>query len=320
MPLSRPYDADHHEGDQEGNRARETAPPDLLLLGHATRDLLPNGDWRLGGSVTYGALTAARLGIAAAVVTSASSPLLEELRQALSEQIPLAAIPANDDTTFENIYTHGSGTRRQYLRARAQPLSLASVPQPWRSAPMVLLAPLAQEIPPSLASAFPQALVAATPQGWLRQWSGEGLVSPGPFRAAREILPHLNTLVLSREDLLAPPGSRVPAVTEDEAGAQIAEWAQVAPLVVETQGERGALLYVNGGAPESFAGYPAHPIDPTGAGDVFAAAFLIRLHETGDPRAAVDFANRVAALSVEGLGITGIPTRRALHERYPELA
>ena len=51
------------------------------------------------------------------------------------------------------------------------------------------------------------------------------------------------------------------------------------------------------------------PVDATGAGDVFAAAFLIRLTETGDAGQAATFANAVASFSVEGPGVSGIPER-----------
>jgi sugar/nucleoside kinase (ribokinase family) len=50
-------------------------------------------------------------------------------------------------------------------------------------------------------------------------------------------------------------------------------------------------------------------VDPTGAGDVFATAFLIRLAETGDPGQAARFANVTASFSVEGWGMAAIPTR-----------
>ncbi len=297
--------------------------PDLLVIGHATRDLLSGGAWRLGGSVTYAAVTAARLGLRPAVVTSGTPRLQDALRQALPDHVPLCVVPSSTDTTFENLYLGGS--RRQYLRGTAQPLTLACVPDAWRRAPLVLLAPLAQEIAPEVASALrraaPTALLAATPQGWLRRWNATGAVSPGPFAAASEILPALTALVLSREDLLPPPGgSGMPGMAEAAADAQIAAWAQHVPMVVVTQGARGALLYLNGSAPEAFSGYPIREVDPTGAGDVFATAFLMRLRETGDPRAAVDFANRVAALSVEGEGVCAIPSRESLLARFPELA
>jgi sugar/nucleoside kinase (ribokinase family) len=43
-------------------------------------------------------------------------------------------------------------------------------------------------------------------------------------------------------------------------------------------------------------------VDPTGAGDVFAAAFLLHYHETEDPLAAAAFATCAASCVVEGVG------------------
>ena len=54
---------------------------------------------------------------------------------------------------------------------------------------------------------------------------------------------------------------------------------------------------------------PAHEVDPTGAGDVFATAFVIRLQETGNPGEAARFANVTASFSVEQPGVHGVPTR-----------
>jgi sugar/nucleoside kinase (ribokinase family) len=48
-------------------------------------------------------------------------------------------------------------------------------------------------------------------------------------------------------------------------------------------------------------------VDPTGAGDVFAAALLCHLYRHGDPREAVNFANYVASFSVGQVGVEGIP-------------
>ena len=284
--------------------------PDFVALGHATRDLLPGGDWRLGGTVTFAALTAQRLGLHAAVLTSGPPDLLAALRAALPG-VALACLPAPDATTFENVYA--GGARTQYLRGRAAPISAHDLPAAWREARIALLAPLAGEVEHALASAFPHALVAATPQGWLRRWDANGRVTPGPLDDAESLLPHLRALILSRED---PPASTTISAIPDSADAQIAAWARVVPLVAVTRGPDGALLYRDGGDPESFPGYPARELDPTGAGDVFAAAFLCALDTTGDPRAAVDFANRAAALSVEHPGAVGIPTRADIARRF----
>ena len=86
------------------------------------------------------------------------------------------------------------------------------------------------------------------------------------------------------------------------------------PLLVATDGRHGATLFQHGKG-ERFPAYPACEVDPTGAGDVFAAAFLVNYHWHGDPRKAVDFANCVASLSIEHAGIVGIPTMEKVRER-----
>jgi sugar/nucleoside kinase (ribokinase family) len=47
-------------------------------------------------------------------------------------------------------------------------------------------------------------------------------------------------------------------------------------------------------------------VDPTGAGDVFAAAFFVRLTQTGDPWKAARFANRLATASITLEGVGGL--------------
>jgi 1D-myo-inositol 3-kinase len=306
-------------GAEEGHIVSEGEAPQFLAIGHVARDLLPDGGWRLGGTVTFAALTARNLGLRVAIITSASPEVLGALKAALPG-IAIAALPAPSSTTFENIYSDTG--RRQYLRASALPLTPEDIPLAWRAAPLVLLGPIAREVDPQLALAFPHATVAATPQGWLRQWDGAGLVSPVAPTLVEGILPHLDALILSRDDVLPEPGTSAPGegVPRDaaEADALIARWAGVVPLVAVTRGPAGALLHTSDPTVETFPGYPIAEVDPTGAGDVFAAAFLCALREGGDARAAVDFANRVAAYSVEHEGSSGIPTREDLVRRFGE--
>jgi sugar/nucleoside kinase (ribokinase family) len=55
-------------------------------------------------------------------------------------------------------------------------------------------------------------------------------------------------------------------------------------------------------------------VDPTGAGDIFAAAFFTRLYLTRDPWEAARFANQVAATSVTRRGLEGIPTAEEIQQ------
>jgi sugar/nucleoside kinase (ribokinase family) len=216
----------------------------------------------------------------------------------------MVVTPSTDTTTFENRY--GPAGRRQWLHACAAPVSLADLPAAWREAPLVHLAPVAAELELAAAlEAFPTALVGVTPQGWMRAWTMPlpSEVRPAPWRPAPALLRRVGLLVLSIEDLAG-----------DEAVA--AAYAAHCPLVVVTRGAAGATLY-RAGAPRHVAPFAVRERDPTGAGDVFAAAMLARLLLTGDPEAAACFASAAAALAVEGPGLGGL-TGRAAVERLLE--
>ncbi len=277
--------------------------PDYLVIGHITRDLLPDGGEAhhaarastFGGTARYAAAVAARLGMRAAVLTAGDPQILPPPPPA----VPQAASPSPLLTTFENRY--GPAGRRQQLHAVGAPVDLAALPEPWRAAPIVHLAPVAAEIELAAAlAAFPDALVGATPQGWMRAWDSElpAEVRYAPWRPAPALLRRIGLLVLSIED-----------VAGDEAAA--VAYAAHCPLVALTRGVAGATLFVHG-RPQQVAPFAAREVDPTGAGDVFACAMLARLHETGDPLAAARFASAAAALKVQGPGLGALSGRAAV--------
>jgi sugar/nucleoside kinase (ribokinase family) len=286
-------------------------PIDALIIGHLTRDLLPDGAWRPGGAALYAGVAARRLGLRVGLVTSAPADLCASVAETLGDT-PMIVAPTETATTFENVYT--SAGRVQYLRASAQPLTLDDIPSAWRRCEVALLAPVAGELAPALASELEARVIGAAPQGWLRQWGEDGRVRPRRLDA-REVdaLPRLTALILSREDLIGPAGDAAAQAAADET---LAAWARLVALLAVTRGPGGADLW-RAGVVERFPGYPARELDPTGAGDVFAMAFLCALASTGDAAAAIDQANRIAALSVEGIGASTIPTLAQVAARYP---
>lgn len=287
--------------------------PAFLTIGHVTRDLLPGDAFTLGGTVTFAALTAYHLGLVSALVTCADAELLNQLPLLLPE-IALAVRPAPVTTAFENSYSEGF--RTQYLRERAPMLELADIPPSWLAVPIILLGPLAQEIPLTLLQSLPRSagsLLAATPQGWLRRWDDDGHVWPTPWEAAEEMLPLLDVLILSHDDLLPFANNK-----RDVADTMLADWSMRVPLLIATDGRYGATLFEHGKTTR-FPAYPAIEVDPTGAGDVFAAAFLVHLHQHGNPHAATNFANCVASLSIEYPGISGIPSPEQIRNRLEPL-
>jgi sugar/nucleoside kinase (ribokinase family) len=78
-----------------------------------------------------------------------------------------------------------------------------------------------------------------------------------------------------------------------------------------------------GGAWRQIEAFPEREVDPTGAGDIFAAAFLIRLAESDDVAEATRFASAAASISVGGEGTDSVPTRaqvESLLAQHPEVA
>jgi 1D-myo-inositol 3-kinase len=286
---------------------------DLVIVGPATRDLRPGGGWRLGGTALYGAAAASRLGLRVGVVTCGPADVVEALRKAVPSALVAARLSPHA-TTFENVY-EASGARRQYLRARGDPLGADDVPGAWRRSGHVLIAPLARDVDPAVITAFPKGTrIAATPQGWLRQWDETGRVSPATWTEATAVLPRIEALILSDEDLFGAEGARgtlAPGDAEStgwlERDRQLLAWRASGALVAVTRGERGAMLFTRT-SQESFPAFPVLSVDPTGAGDVFVAALLRAWWWDSDIRSAMRFANATASCVVERAGIDGLPT------------
>jgi ribokinase len=96
-------------------------------------------------------------------------------------------------------------------------------------------------------------------------------------------------------------------------GPQIS--ASPVKILVTTLGSEGCEVTVDGQAVD-IAPLAANVVDPTGAGDSFAAAFAVRYAETGDALLAARFAAAAGACTVEGRGAQpSLPTRSVVNER-----
>jgi hypothetical protein len=271
---------------------------DFLVIGHVCQDVTPEGHV-LGGTAAYAAITARNLGAHAGLLTRVSAGIggWDPL-----DGITVLALPSETTTTFVNTYR--GGRRTQYLRSVADPICVHDIPAEWRDPKIVLLGPLAQELDMGLTRAFPDSLLGVTPQGWMRRWDADGQVHNDPGLWRFDEVEDVQAVILSEEDIL---GER----------AFLERLIARFPIVALTEGRRGSTVYHRGRA-FHIEPRPAHQVDPTGAGDVFAAAFLIRLRETRDPLESAYFANIVASFSVEGPAQQTIPTRRRAQEWMQE--
>lgn len=270
---------------------------DYLAIGHITIDQTAQGA-RLGGSAAYSALTAQALGMRAGIVTAWAEELpLEQLAE-----LPIVNVGAEQSTTFENHYTPEG--RKQRILAQAPFLEYHLIPEAWRQPRILHLAPVAREVSPRILRYFTGSTLGLTPQGWLREWDAAGEVRVAHWEEADLLLSGADAAVIAREDVGYDPG-------------QIERMAAACPILAVTEGEAGAKLYAQGEEHQIDAP-KVEAIDPTGAGDIFAAAFFVRLHLTGDALDAARFATQLAARSVQRVGLASAPTQDEIYELMAE--
>jgi sugar/nucleoside kinase (ribokinase family) len=279
---------------------RERGAIEYLLLGHVTVDRLDDTRIAMGGTATYAALTARNMGARVGVHTSASYEpgLIDTLSGVL-----VARVPAEYTTCFVNDYS--TGKRRQTIESVAEKLTYDQILPEWRNPQVVHLGPLNQEIETALVDRFPRSLIGVTPQGWMREWDESGLVHAVDWADADRVLRRAHVVVISEDDVAHP--------------SVIQDWATRARMLVVTLGDRGCDVYRQGGGPpfHSPAFKSATEADPTGAGDVFAAAFLWHMYKSGgDWKTAADWANCVASFVVEKRGVGGVPKLADVEKRW----
>jgi sugar/nucleoside kinase (ribokinase family) len=292
-------------------------PPrvEVVHVGSACRDVAPDDPrgWRLGGGVTYAALTTARLGLRTAAVVgldaaAAGAHELETLRDAGVDILP---VDLPEGPIYHNVETpHG---REQTVVARGVPVRPVPVPDSWRNAAAWSLVPVAGEVHDEWA-AVPgrDALVAVAWQGMLRRLVAGKRV---------ERLPPAERAILRRADLVGV--SHLDVSPETSLGT-LAALLHVGARLLITQGGHGGLLVTTGeDRPAEVLRYLPTPaereVDPTGAGDTFLAALLavlVRPSIAASPghslARSLRFAAAAGALAVEGVGLAGVPDRTAV--------
>jgi len=274
---------------------------DFLAVGHVARDEFEGEpSWRLGGTALYAAATAACLGTSTALVTRvgpAEKRALEERCAQLG--IALRALPSSATTTFA--FRYDEGRRLMRLRARARAIAPSDLPAEWRRARAVVLGSVAHELDRSLFGTTSATATVLAAQGYLREWAADGAIRPRAWEDVDEIVPRVSAVVLSEDD-----------VAGDLSAPR--RWARNGRVYV-TLAERGVLV-LDRGSETAIAGYPAdRVVDPTGAGDAFAAGLAIALADGRAPDDCARYANAVASFVVEGVGMESLADRARVEAR-----
>jgi hypothetical protein len=269
-----------------------------LVAGNVALDRTPDGGWTPGGPSLFASRAFHALGARVSLITN----LEVDFDEAVLDGLDLRASRNAELPRFENTYD-ASGNRKQFLLADGSPLQLVPHVGADEVPDVAFFTPAYHEFVRAPLR-FKGSIVGVSLQGPLRAVTGRQRVihHSHPFSVADKFLRPGWLAFFSEEDTAEP-----------EALAQhIASRGAVAVL---TRGYNGATLFDSDGTQEHWDALPANPVDPTGAGDCFASAFLFRLAETEDLTEAMPFALAAGALAVEEPGLDGIATREEIEAR-----
>jgi sugar/nucleoside kinase (ribokinase family) len=280
--------------------------PDLLVFGNLIVDdvVFPDGRTRMGepgGAVLYLSLAAALSGARTGVVSVRGRDYPKDAIDALRSQgVELDGVRALDEPALRTWLLYEGRRRRVVHRLEGLSHEDASprpedVPAAWRTARVWHLAPMPLAVQRKLVGAARQhgaQLVALDPYLML---------SPETLGELRPLLDHVDVLFVSEDELeLEAPADDPLRGLRDLPRGRLR-------YVVFKRGARGGLCW---DAHERRGhAWPAHPgpvVDPTGAGDAFAAGFLAGMLAGDDTPRALRRGAVAASFAVRAWGAAGL--------------
>lgn len=268
----------------------------FTAIGHIVNDIEPHD--HLGGGVSYASIAAAKLGYKASIITRCppDHPYIEELRQ-LGVTVHILPIKNNTITSFSNIYD-AHGQRTQHVTEQQDPITLADLEELGKfleQDSIILAAPVIGEVDMQLFPHLAQyGTLAVTAQGYFRHIEQDGRVTHRLWKGFEDYLTFCKMVIFSEEDI---------SINGKRNTTLLKKITNACKMIVLTQGAHGATVYQQGQDPLHTDAIPlkdSEIIDFTGAGDVFAAAFITEYAKSGDVKAASLAAHNYAALKLKG--------------------
>ena len=261
---------------------------DYLAIGHVTEDLWPDGKTP-GGPVMYASRTAVAWVDHVGVLTAAGPDF--DVATAFPG-VDVRRLEAPSTTRFQNIYTEAG--RKQIVWPCPVRITAYDVTDEMLECGLAHLAPVCNELDADIVKRLrPDTFIGVTPQGWLRRWDDQGVVYAAEWEQAGLVLPRANATVFSIDDVAGD-------------WSVVRDWAAQTSLLVATQASEGCTVFVNG-EPTRVPAPGVEQLDPTGAGDIFAAVLFMALQRGYDPIRACQLSNFVAAASVTYPHAAGFP-------------
>jgi hypothetical protein len=143
------------------------------------------------------------------------------------------------------------------------------------------------------------------PQGYFRRLAVDGSVQIKNWNDSR-VLKKMNALKVSCEEFTALAGR----------GASMRILTKLGPdIVLMTKGAKGSIVWSREEGTFKVPAYKTRVVDPTGARDAMAGAFLVSWHRTNDLVWSAAIGSAVASFVIEKSGLANFGTRQQIQSR-----
>jgi len=295
---------------------------DIVTIGHFSIDciFLPQANVfkkALGGSPAYVSFSARQLGARVGVVSKVGVDFPKKYINMLKHGgVDLFGLKKekNSATTSFNL-EYSANKRRLILRSLAPPIRLTDISSDF-NAESIHVAPIAGEFSSEIVVALRSRakVLSLDPQGFLRRFDTKGKASMKNFKADK---------IFENVDVFKSSLSEVRVITGKSEKGLKATMKRLGDLgitvVIVTLGRKGAALFFD----NKFCCIPSFPpkrlTDPTGAGDVFAGAFLAEYLRNADALWCACVGSAAASFKAETFGPVLFCTKGAIYERAKHL-
>jgi len=278
-----------------------------IIIGNLTLDRIVIKDKSfypvIGGPPAYiGAITS-KIGLETYVKSVVGEDYPTEFKQKLSSMninTSFIDVSCKHTTAFELIYDNKFDRNINLIKLGCR-ISIESINEilSQKNMDLILISPVINEITVSDLSKvnFGSAFVGADIQGFSRNVSNHSITLKALDKKEIKILNSLgiNVLKIAEEELNAI----LKDLDEEKDAKVIREIFDNIEVIIISKGKKGACVLYK----RSIIQVPAWPIDtiinPTGAGDILLGAFSVYYNKTKRIKEAINFASRIATISVK---------------------
>ena len=277
----------------------------FIIIGPLTRDTISRDGLlyhTTGGAVFYQAAVLSKLEAdVTAIITLSKED--EELLNSFPDDVNIIPIYFNKTMEFENIYpNHDPNHRVQKANVPKNPVKPQNLPEDIESYDAVLLCPLSpSDIPiETIKQIYSYNIpIYLGAQGYLRQLEDHKIILK-PWKDFKNFLRYIRMVFIDEVEakVIIPKKSH----GLNMIGNDLSHFGP--EEVIITRGDRGAVIYssLSEHTYKIPAFTPKQIMDPTGLGDTYMAAYVIKRMESSDVETCGIFASMVSTMKLEKNG------------------